>query len=217
MAEYALILNPMTLKQHAKRWQSLIALLEAKAAKYKIFETGSADAIVTETRRALNEGYSHILPIGGDGTLSLAVKAFMANDKNVDPDRIVIPLDFGTGHDFYNGFAPRGHTGELDWILGEHEIADVSVGSFGVEGKERYFVNSLSFGISREVLSKRAVSYFRQGKISYLLATLKAIASYRNQTLSVTVDAVTKTKSTLLFLVSNGPYIGGGMNFVKKA
>lgn len=207
----------MTLKQHAKRWRSLIALFERSKAKYKIFETSSADSIVSETTRALSEGYTHILPIGGDGTLSLAVKAFMADDKNIFSDRIIIPLDFGTGHDFYNGFVPESHEGGLDWILSGHEIADVSVGSFGQKDKERYFVNSLSYGISREVLSKRAISYFRQGKISYLLATIKAIASYRNQDLTVLLDGEPKSRSTLLFLVSNGPYIGGGMNFVKKA
>jgi diacylglycerol kinase (ATP) len=217
LAQYALILNPITLKQHANRWRSLLALLHTAKVDYKIFETVSADAIVTETGKALKEGYTHILPIGGDGTLSLVVKAFMANDRNIYPDRIIIPLNFGTGHDFYNGFVPGGHRSDMSWILGDHELADVSVGSFGQGDRERYFVNSLSFGISHEVLSKRELSYFRQGKISYLLATMKAILSYRSQDLSISLDGVTKQKSTLLFLVSNGPYIGGGMNFVKKA
>jgi len=234
---YALIVNPLTLVKHKKRFAVLCDTLDRAQVSYEIFESVDAASITALTREALQRGFTRILPVGGDGTLSLAVRGFMSGDKNEFPKAVIIPLDFGTGHDFYNGFIPKACHGRFDWAVtpGAVESLSVSLGwfnstrytsenaapgggqSLGLRNVERYFINSLSFGISSKIVEHRALSSLRHGKISYFVATIKTLFSYRNKALVLSLDGAPQKKPTLLFMMCKGPLVGGGMRLVAHA
>ncbi|MES2746077.1 MAG: diacylglycerol kinase family protein [Bdellovibrionota bacterium] len=192
-----LIINPKAKKRHHKKFQELLKELNASGTPYDQAESKDAEDITTLCKTALDAGYTNILPIGGDGTLSLCIQAFMHKQKNLYPDAAITPKPFGTGNDFHAAFKTKGQT-------------TVSLGLFQtVDGTDHYFVNSFSAGITPSLIQSYAGAPVR----SYLLATLKTLLTYKSQTIHINHIK----RPTLLFLITKGPYVGGGMRLSKES
>ncbi|RZA22776.1 MAG: hypothetical protein EOP10_14520 [Proteobacteria bacterium] len=192
-----LIINPKAKQRRKNQFQMLLNELHAAGTPYDQAESKSAEDITILCRSALDAGYTSIIPIGGDGTLSLCIQAFMHNRTNQYPNAAITPKPFGTGNDFHAAFKVKGQT-------------QVSLGHFQtIDGKDHYFINSFSAGITPSLIQSYAGAPIR----SYLLATLKTLVTYRSQTIHINHIA----QPTLLFLITKGPFVGGGMRLSKAS
>jgi len=202
-----------------KRWP---ALAPALAEHFGPFEhrlttaRGEAPAIV---RRALGEGFRRIIALGGDGTISEVVDGFFGpKGAAIAPGSVLAVIPFGTGGDFRRSVGLPKEIEKAARSIAQGPIRDLDVGRLtyitpGGQTAHRHFVNIASFGISGLVSayvnrgSKRL-----GGRLSFALATLRAMRHYRPQRVRLRLDdGPTQEIDLHVTAVCNGQYFGGGM------
>ena len=133
----------------------------------------------------------------------------------------VIPR--GTGWDFARSLGlPRKTDRAIEVALnGNVRTIDLGRATYrpwaGGEGK-RWFANVGSAGMSGAI-AQRANDTTKAlgGKISYVWATFAVFARWSNTEVDVTVDGEARRGRMHDVIVSNGPYIGGGMKITPDA
>lgn len=209
-----LVVHPRAKLRFPRKFAALIRGLEEEGRVFASAESSDASDITRLCRKALEEGYTRILPVGGDGTLSLCVQAFMEDGRNVFPEAAILPLPFGTGNDFYRGLGAKSRAKDWTWTKQPLQRSAISLGSFRKrDGNEQYFINSFSVGISVDILE----DYSRSGLRSYLLSTVKTVKRYRSADVALSRDGKRHEKPTLLLMICKGPYVGGGMRLDREA
>jgi diacylglycerol kinase (ATP) len=175
-------------------------------------------------RAATSDGVGVIAVVGGDGTLNEVIQAYLGpnGDAVAGPDLAVIPC--GTGGDFKRTF---GMSGAIDEAVGRirHGVpkgVDLGVLRFLSHGGEdvvRAFVNIASFGLGGAVDAVvNDAPKWLGGRASFLVGTLRAMASYRNATVRVRVDGAPWYEGPIVNVaIANGRYFGGGMMIAPHA
>jgi YegS/Rv2252/BmrU family lipid kinase len=182
------------------------------------FTDGPGHAI-TLTRQALAAGGRRlIIAGGGDGTLNEVVNGFFAEDGTpLGRGTKLALLAGGTGGDFRKTVRVNGPDATLAALRGGRSLViDVGrvVAQASAAGGElrRHFVNIASFGLSGRV--DQLIPSFKAfgGAIGYLGATLKALWSWKNPRVSLTLDGEALAPQPIFTVaVANGRYFGGGM------
>jgi YegS/Rv2252/BmrU family lipid kinase len=220
-----LVVNPRSANgQTGKRWLELAAQTRRRLGEFGYaFTEGPMDAAQL-ARKALHQGYRCIVAVGGDGTLNEVVNGFFENGKVIDPKAALGVIPRGTGGDFRRTF---GWSLELDQAL--DRLAGESTQPFDVglldyttpagARQQRYFANICSFGVSGQVDAEanRATKVLG-GKLSFIIASVKALARYRDRTVRLSADgAAPETLAITTVAVANGRYFGGGMQVAPGA
>jgi YegS/Rv2252/BmrU family lipid kinase len=176
------------------------------------------------TRGALREGYDCIVAVGGDGTLSEVVNGFFDEGGPVAPDACLAVLPRGTGCDFRRTL---GWTLKLDEAFERirlEKTALVDVGLLECEGMDgephsRYFINECSFGVTGEIVRRaNETTKALGGKVSFMLASLRAFSRYADKEVEVCMDGGPfECWPVTALTVANGAYFGGGMKVAPEA
>jgi YegS/Rv2252/BmrU family lipid kinase len=219
------ILNPRAAGGRALGRLSMVeAALRRDELDYEIVLTqGPGDATLL-ARAAMADGIRVLVAMGGDGTLNEVVQAFVDKDGAPvpGPDLALIPA--GTGGDFKRTL---GLSDEVDDAVrrirhGTRREVDLGILQFlphaGQSGV-RAFVNVASFGIGGQVDSiVNRTPKWLGGKASFFVATLRAMASYRNANVRVKVDGETWYEGSVFNVaIANGRFFGGGMMIAPQA
>ena len=175
-------------------------------------------------RAARADGVDVIAVVGGDGTLNEVAQAYLdeSGEPVSGPDLAVIPC--GTGGDFRKTL---GMSGALDEAVGRIRHGarrSVDLGVLRItshEGQEKLhaFVNVASFGIGGQVdaLANTGPKWLG-GKASFFVATLRAMANYKNASVRVKVDGATWFEGRVFNVaIANGRFFGGGMMIAPHA
>jgi YegS/Rv2252/BmrU family lipid kinase len=163
------------------------------------------------TAQALDAGYRSIVSVGGDGTLNEVVNGFFQAKGGPPPDATLAVVPRGTGGDFRRTF---GWTTDLRAACARirgAETRPLDVGRLSFldnEGRpaQRYFVNVASFGVSGRVDREvNRASKGLGGKLTFFLASAKAMWRFRDQRVRLRADS--------------GPWrdFGGGMRVAPSA
>lgn len=182
-------------------------------------------------QEAVHQGRSHIIAVGGDGTLNEVLNGLM--DAGAVPGRATdcaSPklglLPYGTGGDFRTAIGmPFEVTRAAETFLqGTARNVDVGIVEYTADSgqlRTRAFLNVASCGISAEVSRRVNSATLRLGShLPYFIATIKALLRFRNVDLRVVLD---EGRETLLLnqmktiAVANGPWFGGKMNIAPDA
>ena len=178
------------------------------------------DALVSEhpghltalARRAVREGASRLVVVGGDGSVNEVVNGIAGSDG---VELAVIPR--GTGRDFVRTFGIPRRLVDAVTVARDGRVREVDAGSVTYrswQGREEtsLFANIASAGMSGAI-AKRADATTKAlgGKASYLWATLAVFASWRTSEVHVTVENETRSGRMHDVVVANGRYFGGGM------
>lgn len=181
------------------------------------------------TRKALGEGSDLIIAVGGDGTINEVVNGFFAPCVPGEPER---PL----GSSAALGIMPRGTGGDLRRTVGldgnlaacaarlkgEHKAIDVGrVDYLDHDGKpaSRLFLNVGEAGVGARVVDiANRSSKFLGGKVSFMLASVRALAGWQDIPVRASFDGrpAEELKVTTL-AVANGRFFGGGMMVAPEA
>jgi YegS/Rv2252/BmrU family lipid kinase len=229
-----------------EQWQSIQRALEQTLGGCDVVFTRAVDDAALLTHRALyDEGYDHIIAIGGDGTLSEVVNGFFVNDHPVNPNAVLSFVPSGTGSDVARTLniptdkhaaiahiasrLAQGGVVNAEQRLGEQRL-DVGKLSYQMRNGEpftMYFLNVASFGLGGVVvrhINSHAGRKLKQfgGKIAFSLATLAALTRYHNQTVRLSIHEPSGAVQTLespvcLVAVANGRFFGGGMMIAPDA
>jgi diacylglycerol kinase (ATP) len=221
----ALLVNPAAGGGAGRRRAPALARALARAgASTDVRETrgpGDARRIVDECRRA---AVDVIAVAGGDGTLNEVAQAYLDRDGQpvAGPPLALLPI--GTGGDFARTL---GVDGDLDraverLLSAEPRAFDLGVlrlTTLGGESELRAFLNITSFGLAG--LTDRIVNSgprWLGGRASFYLATVRALAAWRNPAVHVRIDGTPWLEAPVVnVMIANGRYFGGGMKIAPEA
>ena len=175
-------------------------------------------------RKALHDGAEVVVAVGGDGTINETVNGFFEKGQAINPQAALAVVPRGTGGDFRRTF---GWSLELDPALerlrgAKQQPFDVGLLEFtSADGHshQRYFANITSFGVSGLVDQEANTSTKAfGGRISFMLASMKALLKYKDQRVRVRLDGGPwEEVSVTTMAVANGQYFGGGMKIAPGA
>jgi YegS/Rv2252/BmrU family lipid kinase len=182
----------------------------------------SGDALLSQrpgeltelTRRAVDDGASLLVVVGGDGTVHEVVNGLLAASSH-EVELAVLPR--GTGKDFVRSLRIPD---DLDRALevardGRPRVVDAGRAAYHAwDGSEAnaYFANFAGAGISGAI-ARRAnrSSKALGGRISFFAATIAVFASWQSATITVEIDGAQRSGDMFEVLVMNGDYAAGGM------
>ena len=181
------------------------------------------------TREALRAGHPLIVAVGGDGTINEVVNGFFEPAAPGEPARKVSPtaalavLPRGTGGDLRRSIGLDGDlarsAARLRGTAGPVDVGRVDYTSDRGTRETRYFINVAEVGVGARVVeianrSSKALG----GKLTFMLASLRALAGWRDLRIAASFDgAAAEELSVTTLAVANGRYFGGGMMVAPEA
>jgi diacylglycerol kinase (ATP) len=213
ISETAFLVNPAAEGGSVgRRWPELAHRAAALGLRGDALLSERPGELGDLARRAVEEGASLVVAVGGDGTVNEVVQG-LAGRRDVE--LAVIPR--GTGWDFARTYGiPRG-LDEAVAVARDGRVRPIDLGraryrAWDGNAAESYFANIASAGMSGAI-AKRAneTSKALGGKVSYLWATLSVFARWRNDDVRVAVDAEHRSGRMHDVVIANGRFFGGGM------
>ena len=221
------IVNPSAGNSRTEKvWPEIEVVLKKNIGSFKTLKTKfSGDAVIL-TRKALEEGATRIVAVGGDGHLNEVLNGFIKNDVQYNREATLTFLMSGTGCDFQRSLdIPRKFkNAALSLKNGKVRKIDIGKISYTTSDKKqeiRYFINIASFGLSGSVdhcVKNTRMRNYLGGPLLFLWATIKTVLTHPNQKISYCIDDEAPLEvKTRLCLLANGRYFGGGMHAAPKA
>jgi len=161
-------------------------------------------------KMVIEEGFTSIVAMGGDGTINEVVNGMM--DTGTDLPLAVIPA--GSGNDFarMNGI-PLDPLEAIDALLGDrHTLTDV-----GSVNGDRCFVNGLGIGLDAQVARDVLLATHSRGAAAYLLAAVRQALKFDPFPVTLTSPAWDQEFSCISLGIANGRYVGGGFQMAPSA
>ncbi len=215
------IVNPVSAGgATARRWPHIRETL----ARYVDFD----EAVTAYPQHALllgtearNDGYSQLICVGGDGTLSEVVNGILRGNESLpQPEVGVVPS--GTGTDLVRsaGIARGIDQACARLAAPERILIDLGSVTYNENGRQerRYFVNAAGLGYDAEVVSRRnGFNRYMRGTLPYLISVATTLMTYHNKRLTITLDGRSSNRRFTAVVVAIGQYFGGGMRVAPNA
>jgi len=167
---------------------------------------------LTELARSAAATHDLLVVVGGDGTLNEVVNGVAGTGVEL----AILPA--GTGQDFGRtyGIPTRFDDAVRLALAGAATEIDLGRASFG--GRERYFANVGSVGMSGAV-AKRANSMSKAfgGRATFYYALVREFLAWSNIEVTVTFDGGERRGPMHDVIVANGQWHGGGMWLAPEA
>jgi diacylglycerol kinase (ATP) len=206
------IVNPAAGRGRGAR--TLPAVREAFAA------VGVSDVRTTEARederavarRAIDEGFTTLVAVGGDGTWGNVANAIIASRADV---RLAL-VAAGTGNDFAKTVGAPMNDIALTARLSVAEGSDVRVDVGRIE--DQYFLNIAGFGFDIAVLEDTTRIKWLRGDALYLYSALRQIVGYGGVDIDVGSHARQRGNSRhLMLVIANARNFGGAFKIAPGA
>jgi diacylglycerol kinase (ATP) len=188
----------------------VVSALRAAGLEVTALTESSFDALVVETRRAIDRGTTALVVVGGDGMVNLGANLLAGS---------TIPLGIvpsGTGNDTARGLGiPLGDTDAaiavlLDTLERPPRVIDaVRVNAPGEA--HRWFVGVLAAGFDAVVNERANVMRWPRGRSRYTLALLRELAVLKPRQYRLVLGGVEMETKAMLVSVGNNSSLGGGM------
>ena len=217
-----------------RRWAARESMLRKHFPLGEVlFTRGPGDATHI-AQDAVARGQDFIVAVGGDGTVHEVVNGIMlakesagsaAERGEADPQRgkqnsdpVLGVWPAGSGSDFARGVGIPGDPEQALELLVSGKSRRLDLGRIYCHDENgqqvhRYYINAADFGIGAVVCRRlQRPPRFMPGKPSYLWQTVRALFTFRNPTVELSIDdqpfAARKITSVV---VANNAYFGGGM------
>ena len=217
------IINPRSgggLKEST--WAKLVGPLTEGMGEFdSVFTSGPRDA-TRLAREAASEGRPLVVALGGDGTVSEVADGILQAGAGATTEIGLIPR--GTGGDFRRSLELPSGLREAAKRIREAPARTVDAGRVSFIDHDgapatRHFINVASFGFSSAVAGRANASSKRfGGKMAFLSATVRSLATYDNTDVWLTLDDGERQRHRVLMAaVGNGRFFGGGMKICPEA
>jgi len=184
MAKYFFILNNNANRGSSKKkFDELCKILSEQKNSVVVFTQHQLHA--TELcKQAIQQGFTHVIACGGDGTTHEVINGILSFKKEERPKLGVIPL--GSGNDFAFGLSLLNPLqASLDAVFGDIALtvdaAEIkALDNSGGIVKQEFWNNTVGIGFDANVtIQSRKIKKLR-GLLIYLFAVLKTIVSHFN-------------------------------------
>lgn len=179
------------------------------------------------TEQALNSGNTHIIAVGGDGTINEVVNGIMNSQLHLDAEtREKIRLGIipkGTGNDFVKSLRLPSNLDGMRSLINQDQYRAVDLGLVSFQTKEqkeasRYFANITDLGLGGVVAEKLSHSSKWLGKtLTYQLSIIRTFLSYKHQAVSVETDSWKHEGRIMNLIIANGQFFGSGLGIAPDA
>jgi len=164
-------------------------------------------------RRAIDEGATTLVAVGGDGTWSNVANAVLAAGAGAQVRLALVAA--GTGNDFAKTTgAPAGDAGATARLVVGGAEQRVDVGRV----EDHYFLNVAGFGFDVAVLEAVSSVRWLKGDAVYLYAALRQLTSYRGVDIDVSSGSTHRdTARHLMLIIANARNFGGAFRIAPWA
>ncbi|RJO73060.1 MAG: diacylglycerol kinase family lipid kinase [Myxococcales bacterium] len=220
-----IVVNPNSANGSTRReWAHMEEAIRAAIGPFEWnFTSGPKDA-TRLTREAVYAGYDQIVAVGGDGTNNEVVNGFFDGQTPLNPNCAFAFICRGTGGDFRKTFGWTTRLEEAIERIKNERTRAIDLGRFtyiGHDGRRAlsHFINITSFGIGGLVdRYVNASSKALGGKLSFMIATVRAVAAYSPRPVRLTIDDGEPQELRIVNVaVANGRFFGGGMMIAPQA
>lgn len=219
------VVNPRSANgSTGKRWGELQGKVARAIPGFEHAFTDRPMHAAELARTAIKNGFECIVAVGGDGTINEVTNGFFENGKAINPQAALGVVSRGTGGDFRKTF---GWDTDFDLALGRlasgsntpFDVGELEFRAHDGTTGRRYFANICSFGASGVVDQEvNRSSKVLGGKLSFMLASAKAMMKYADRKVRFTADGGQGEDVMVTTLaVANGKYFGGGMKVCPDA
>ena len=170
------------------------------------------------TVEAVNNGFRHIIVVGGDGTIHEVVNGLFIQKATPTQEVLMAVIAVGTGNDWIRMFGiPRKYSEAIKAIVAGHSfLQDVGTISYYKASyrQSRYMANVA--GVGFDAFVNRKYNHLKEegkrGKWLYIWSTFKAVLKYRSTGVKIWVDNELVINDLVYSAtVGIGKYNGGGM------
>jgi len=207
-----------------KKWLAVERELRLKGYAFSVRFTEAPLHASRITAEALQSTYTHIIAVGGDGTINEVLNGFYYEPNLLNKEAALSVIPMGTGSDFSRILPISSQLGYIEKLLneGEEQRCDVVQATYkdwdGMEAS-RYYINIADIGIGSETVyrvNQRSKAW--GGFLSFFSAALISVFKFENPILSVEVDGQEfYSGASSLVAISNGKYFGGGFMIAPQA
>lgn len=177
--------------------------------EFNVVETtfeGHALSLASEYSK---DGYTHIVAIGGDGTLHEAVNGAM---KSYNPDVVMGLMPFGTANDFTKTIKSPDSLADLFESISKSKIITLDVGKIEHRDGLRYFINIADLGIGADVVKRVNKSNKMLGaNLTFFKAIIQTFLRYKNQPINCVADDWEYSGKINSLVAANAKYFGSGL------
>ncbi|MDF1572136.1 MAG: diacylglycerol kinase family lipid kinase [Bacteroidales bacterium] len=211
--KWMFIVNPIAGNGHGKK---IIPELESKISQYdipgEIVATERPGHAIELSARCAAAGYTHIIAVGGDGTMNEVAKSLL-DTKGIITG--IIPA--GTGNDFVQilGYPDRFEASHWDIFFRQHLVM-MDYGTCNTIP----FLNGMGLGFDAEVAAKNYIAPGETkmgGKGKYLKAILGTLFFFKEYRVMVKRDGNVEETDCFINTISNGRRYGGGFYLTPHA
>ncbi|MDB5282766.1 MAG: diacylglycerol kinase catalytic region [Bacteroidota bacterium] len=174
---------------------------------------------------AVKNGATHIICVGGDGSLNEIANGVMkARAEGFEKNDLRIGLlPHGTGNDFARTIHVTPDITSLKQLVDKDSLINVDLGLVNYNNREqvnalRYFINITDVGIGGAIAQRLVNSSKIFGPtVTYQKAIITSLLSYSNQPVKVVADSFSHQGKVMNFIVANGKYFGAGLGIAPSA
>ena len=207
--KYFLIVNLIAGHGRCKElYPKVRAELDRRGIDYDLHLTNEPLEATDVCRMGIEAGFSHIVAMGGDGTVNEVANGL------VGADAVLCVIPAGNGNDFVRTTGiPQDAFRALDVL----EAGRTRTIDLGRVADDRCVVNGLGVGIDAQVASDVLEMNRLRGIPAYLTAAVKEVFRFKAFPVTLTSGDWSLDVDCLSLGVANGPYCGGGFKLAPKA
>lgn len=214
---WQVIINPNACDQKCfANWEAISKKFQKLGIEHVMHKSDRCGRGIEIARQLCQEGYRHLIVIGGDGTINEVVNGIFTSGVNTREVFLTI-LPLGRGNDW-----ARTHHFPFDclksidiMVKGNfvlHDIGKVETLHGGEVTDSRYFINIAGFGFDADVIYDTVYNKPHFLGISvYMLSLVRMLFKYKCPTIRIKGDDFEIEGKTFMTEVANCQYNGGGM------
>lgn len=218
------IVNPVAASGRAlKRWRQAETGFRQLYPELETIITERPGHAALAARRAVREGRSLVVGVGGDGTVGEVVNGFFLGRDRIRSGTRLGLVPVGTGGDTRRTFGLPEDLAEILEIFARGRGRRIDLGRLTATVSDegpgiRYFINVSSAGIGAEVV-RRVNRFYKYlgGAVGFSAGAVATFATFRNRPVRVRLDGAPMELVAQQVVVANCRYYGGGMRVAPEA
>ncbi|MTI41108.1 diacylglycerol/lipid kinase family protein [Fulvivirga lutimaris] len=186
-----------------------------KDVEFNVIETTAQGHATSLAFEFVNEGYTHIIGVGGDGTLNEVINGIMRHEN---PEVVLGILPFGTANDFVKSIKLPASMKDMFEAVIREKSSKIDIGVIDLESRRHYFLNIADIGIGAEVVKRvnKSTKLFGSN-FTFFAAIARTFLTYKNQDVKCHTNDWDYEGKTNSLVMANGKYFGSGMCIAPRA
>lgn len=203
-----IIWNPFSGRNSKMLSEKVSQQLQDDGIDHQVFDTVESMSATKTVSDFLDESYTDLIIVGGDGTINEAI-----NGIKYDIPVGIVPA--GTGDDFIKNVSLGKSTKEKIRTAINGDVIRIDLG----QCNDRKFANGVGIGFDGQIVEDMTAKQvpFLKGHAAYYYHVLRILGGYRERTFKYTLDGKTVSNELILLTIGNGTTFGGGFKLMPNA